>query len=113
MLGLAGMLVGAVDPLEGSLVILPATALVALGALGGEGRRGTLIYWSLALVVVGVGALWGLSALGGFGGSTGRSWWWGVVLLPYPVGWLLGLFAATLWLRESFKGGPQPAPQSH
>jgi hypothetical protein len=31
VLGVAGMLIGAIDPLEGSIIILPASALVALG----------------------------------------------------------------------------------
>jgi hypothetical protein len=27
----------------------------------------------------------------GIGRSTGRSMWWGLVILPYPVGWLMAL----------------------
>jgi len=100
IMGLIAMVIGAIDPLEGSLVILPGTGLVALGALLGSSRHRILLYWSFFLVAVGVGALWGLSALGGFGGNSGRSNWWGLVLLPYPVGWIMGLVGSIRRLRE-------------
>ena len=100
IMGLIAMVIGAIDPLEGSLVILPGTGLVALGALLGSSRHRSLLYWSFFLVAVGVGALWGLSALGGFGGNSGRSNWWGLVLLPYPVGWIMGLVGSIRRLRE-------------
>jgi hypothetical protein len=99
IVGLAAMVIGALDPLEGSLVILPGTALAALGAYFGTRPHRRLSYWSLALVAFGVGVMWWVSALGGFGGATGRSMWWALVLLPYPVGWLLGLAGAVRGLR--------------
>ena len=77
IVGLVAMVIGVLDPLEGSLVILLGTALVALGALLGKSRHRIFLYWSFALVAVGVGAMWWLSALGGFGGNSGRSNWWG------------------------------------
>jgi len=98
--GLAAMLIGAVDPLEGALLILPGSGLVALGALLGKSRHRRFLFWSFVLVAVGVGALWGLSAIGGLGGTTGHSYWWGLVLLPYPVGWIMGLVGAIRVLRE-------------
>ena len=49
--GLAAMLVGAIDPLEGSLVILPGSVLVTVGALLFGTRYKKLILWSLALGV--------------------------------------------------------------
>lgn len=100
IVGLVAMVIGAIDPLEGSLVILPGVGLVTLGALLGKSRHRILLYWSFVLVAVGVGALWGLSALGGFGGNSGRSNWWGLVLLPYPVGWIVGLVGVIRRLRE-------------
>jgi hypothetical protein len=101
IVGLLAMLIGAIDPLEGSLVILPGTAMVAVGALLGNSRHRILLYWSFFLVAAGVGALWGLSTLGGFGGSSGRSNWWGLVILPYPAGWILGLVGAIRTWREA------------
>jgi hypothetical protein len=97
------MVLGAIDPLEGSLLILPSTGLVALGAHLGQRRRRVLLYWAFGLVAIGVGAMWGLTAIGGIGGSTGRSLWWALLLVPYAVGWLLGVVGAILTLVEAFK----------
>jgi hypothetical protein len=100
IVGLVTMVIGLIDPLEGSLVILPGTGLAALGAGLGRASHRTLLYWGFALVAVGVGAMWGMSAMGGIGGSTGRSMWWALVLLPYPIGWVLGLVGAVRSLRR-------------
>ena len=99
--GLVGMLIGAIDPLEGSIIIVPGTGMVALGALLGRSRHRILIGWSFVLVAVGVGMMWVLSEFGGIGGRTGRSMWWGLVILPYPVGWIMGLVGAIRRLREA------------
>lgn len=102
--GLAGMLVGAIDPLEGSLLIAPATGLVWLGARLARSTQQRLLAWAFAGVAFGVAALWGVSEVGGFrgpAGSAGLSWWWGLWLLPYPVGWLMGLVGAVRALREA------------
>ena len=101
VVGLVAILVGAADPLEGSLVILPGTGLLALAAWLGHSRNRRLLYWAFALVAVGVGEVWGLSAVGGLGGSTGRSMWWAILLLPYPVGWVMALVGAIRRLREA------------
>jgi hypothetical protein len=88
------MLVGALDPLEGSLIILPGSGLMALGAYLRPGGRHWVTWrlWSFLLIVFGVSAMFGLSAGGGFGGNSGRSMWWGVLTLPYLVGWSLGIW---------------------
>lgn len=84
------MLVGAIDPMAGSLLILPGSGLVALGTFLGQGERRLIAYraWNFVLIAIGVGALWGLSMVGGIGGATGRTAWYGVLILPYPIGWL-------------------------
>ena len=91
--GSLGMLVGAVDPLEGSLLILPGSALLALGTYLGQAERRLITYrvWAFILIAIGVGALWGLSAVGGIGGTTGHSMWWGLLILPYLAGWLMAI----------------------
>ena len=96
------MLVGAIDPMEGSLIILPGSGLVAVGALisRDEGRHIAHRMWVFLLIAVGVGALWGLSQVGGLGGKSGHSLWWGVLIVPYLVGWSLGIWgpAAPRWV---------------
>ena len=101
LIGLVLMLIGFLDPLEGSLIIAPGTGLVALGAFLGKTRGRMLAYWGFGLMVVGMGALWGLSAIGGIGGDTGRSMWWGLLLLPYPAGWIMGLLGAVRSLKRA------------
>ena len=103
------MVAGVVDPLEGSVVILPATVLATVGAALGGNRHRITLYWALLLVAVGVTALWGISALGGFGGHTGRSMWWALILIPYPIGWILGLVGAVRSLRERPVPGAPPS----
>ena len=99
--GLVLMVFGAIDPLEGSIVILPGIGMVFIGAFLGKSRRRMLLLWAFILAAAGIGALWGMSALGGIGGNTGRSMWWALVLVPYPAGWIMGLVGAILRLRDS------------
>jgi hypothetical protein len=91
--GSIAMLVGALDPLEGSLVILPGSAIVTLGTFLSDGRRGLRSYWIwvFVLIAAGVSALFALSAWGGIGGRSGHSVWWGLLIVPYPVGWIMGI----------------------
>ena len=92
-LGVVAFAGGALDPLEGAFVILAGSILLLVSArlpgapLPRAGR------WTLvtALIATGVTAMLALSAVGGLGGKTGRSWVWGLLLLPYPAGWLLGV----------------------
>ena len=105
LVGLAALILGTADPLEGSLVILAAAALLAGAAFAGHLAARRQLAWALALVALGVGTLWGLSAIGGFGGQTGRSNWWALLLLPYPVGWLLALRGALRGLGIAGRGG--------
>jgi len=56
--GSIAMLVGALDPMEGSLVILPGSGLVALGTFLGQSERRWIAYrtWVFILIAIGVGA---------------------------------------------------------
>ena len=108
ILGIVGsiaMVVGAVDPLEGSILIFPGCGLLALGTYFGQRERRVIAYrvWAFTLVTIGVAAMWGLTAVGGVAGSSGRSVWWGVLILPYLIGWSMGIWAPDsprwlLWL---------------
>ena len=105
VVGGVAMLVGTLDPMEGSVLILPGSGLVALGMyLGGKNRK-TVLYWTwvFILIAVGVGAMFALSAVGGIGGKSGHSMWWGVSILPYPLGWLMALLGAVISSLRFFK----------
>jgi hypothetical protein len=99
--GLAGMLVSALDLLEGCFFVLPSVAVATAGAWLGRSRHRTLLSWASALVAIGVAAMVVLTKLGGLGGDSGNSIWWAITILPYPIGWLLGLAGATLTIIES------------
>jgi hypothetical protein len=43
------------------------------------------------MIAVGVFFLFYLSSLGGFGGTSKLSIWWGLLIVPYPIGWLLSI----------------------
>ena len=88
------MLVGAIDPMEGSLLILPGSGLVALATYLDDEERNMIIYrlWMFILILIGVGALFGFSLLGGIGGESAYSGWWALLLLPYPIGWSMGIW---------------------
>jgi hypothetical protein len=94
IVGSIAMLAGALDPMEGSLVILPGSGLVALGTFLGQSERRLIAYrvWVFILIAIGVGALWGQSMIGGIGGNSGHSIWWGVLVLPYLIGWSMGIW---------------------
>ncbi len=98
--GLVATVLGCIDPLEGSLIILPGTALVALSAFLARSRRSNLAILAFGLTAVGVGTLFGISAVGGFGGATGRPIWWALTLAPYPAGVVLAIVAGALVLAE-------------
>jgi hypothetical protein len=105
------MLMGTLDPLEGSLPILPGSGLVALSMyLAGKDSR-TILYWVWAfiLIAVGVGAMFALSTVGGIGGRSGHSMWWVILILPYPAGWLMALAGGLVGLVRFFKGRGQTA----
>jgi hypothetical protein len=93
MVGTAAILIGSLDPMEGSLLILPGSGLVALGHYLERTSPKVTKDWLVifALNAIGVGALWGFSAVGGFGGDTGRSMWCGLWIMPYLFGWIMAL----------------------
>jgi hypothetical protein len=94
IVGSIAMLFGALDPMEGSVVILPGSGLVALGTFLGQSERRLITYrvWVFILIAIGVGAMWGLTWVGGIGGKSGHSMWWGVLILPYLIGWSMGIW---------------------
>jgi uncharacterized membrane protein YiaA len=87
------MAVGAVNPLGGALVLLAGAALFAIGSFVGKVDRRGRVYRVAVLCTIafGVAAAAALTSRGGFGGTSGRSIWWGVLVLPILIGWSMGI----------------------
>lgn len=87
--GVVLFLLGSLDPLEGSvLILLGCASLVVATRLKGDRHRNEFLL-TFIMILFGVAFLFYLSALGGFGGESNLSWWWATLILPYPIGWLI------------------------
>jgi hypothetical protein len=88
IIGVIALLIGTLDPMEGSVVITAGSIMLALSTYITRDRHWKIFAASTIMIVIGVAFLFYLSSLGGFGGNSSRSWWWGILILPYPLGWL-------------------------
>ena len=100
IIGIVAIIIGTLDPLEGSVVILAGSAFISLSTFLNKDRYWKIFLFSLLMIILGVSFLFYLSSLGGFGGNSPLSWWWGLLVLPYPIGWLLTVI---LLLISAFK----------
>ena len=82
------VIVGAIDPLEGSVIIGIGSALLALSTHLTKDRYRRIFLAAFIMIVFGVSFMFYFSSLGGFGRTASLSWWWGTLILPYPIGWL-------------------------
>jgi hypothetical protein len=103
--GSCAFVAGILDPLEGSLVILAGSGMVAFGSGIDPEERAHAPFWTavFAAMLIGVCALFVLSAQGGFGGDSGHSRWWGLTIVPYPLAWIAGLYLIVARVVEYFK----------
>lgn len=88
-IGVICLIVGAIDPLEGSIIIASGSILLAMSTRLLHDRHSRIFLVSAIMIVIGVAFLFYFSSLGGFGGNSNLSWWWGVLILPYPIAWLV------------------------
>lgn len=95
--GIIAMILGAIDPLEGSVLVVLGSTLLGLSTYLKRDRHWKIFLISTLLIFVGVIFLFYFSSLGGFGGESKLSAWWGLLILPYPIGWLLSI--VTLIIR--------------
>jgi len=86
--GVVAIIAGAIDPLEGSVLIGAGSATLAISSHFAADRHRRFFLYSSLMILIGIGFLFYFSSLGGFGGPGNISWWWGVFILPYPLGWL-------------------------
>lgn len=103
ILGIVALIIGAVDPLEGSVLILAGSALITVSEYMLKSSRWKWFLYAFLAIAVGIFFLFYLSSLGGFGGKSTLSWWWGLLILPYPIGWLIiiGLLIAGIFRKKT------------
>ena len=87
--GIFGLIFGAIDPLEGSPIIIVGSILISLSSYLSHDKYRKKFIIASVLIIIGVSAMFILSVLGGFGGSSGLSPWWGLLIVPFPAGWLM------------------------
>ena len=87
--GITLLMLGTLDPLEGSVLIALAGLLLSWEARHQKRKGAAWILGASLAIVAGVLYLFWISSLGGFGGNSGRSYWWALGIIPYPVGWLM------------------------
>lgn len=86
-------------------LLLCAVLFLEWGLRRGAPSDARCVAISAGLSVVGVAALWVLSSFGGFG-ENALSWWWSLLILPFPVGWLRGLYSLGRWIGEGKDAAP-------
>jgi hypothetical protein len=91
IIGIVALIIGSIDPLEGSVVIAAGSGLMALAAFYKDDRHWKIFLATFIMIVIGVVLLFAISSFGGFGGNSSLSWWWGLLIVPYPVGWLTNI----------------------
>lgn len=87
--GITLLMLGTLDPMEGSVLIALAGLILSWEAHHQKRKGASWTLVAALAIVAGVAYLFWISSLGGFGGNTGRSYWWALGIAPYPVGWLM------------------------
>ena len=87
--GVVALILGIIDPLEGSVIIFCGGLLITISAWLSSMEQKYLFLSCTLLLAVGIFFLFYLSSLGGFGGDSGLAWGWSLLIIPYPAGWLV------------------------
>ncbi|MDN3677692.1 hypothetical protein QWY90_10225 [Flavobacterium paronense] len=101
--GVVGLIIGIIDPLEGAVIILIGSVLIALATYLTKDKHYKLFSVTLIMIIIGIFFLFYLSSLGGFGGTSKLSWWWGLLILPYPIGWLISIITLIVRMVRKIK----------
>lgn len=94
--GIVAIIIGVIDPLEGSAAILAGSLLIAISTYFLKDRYWKLFFVGFILIATGVFFMFYFSSLGGFGGNSKLSWWLISLIVPYPIGWLLTIILLLL-----------------
>jgi len=96
IIGIVAIIIGVIDPLEGSAAILAGSLLIALSSYFLKDRYWKWFFVGFIMIAIGVFFLFYFSSLGGFGGNSKLSWWFISLIIPYPIGWLLTIIILIL-----------------
>ena len=86
IIGVAASIIGVLDPMEGSILLMAGGILLAVSTYFIKDKYRKMFFTTAIMMVVGVFFLFYFSSLGGF---PPLPWWWGILILPYPIGWLM------------------------
>jgi len=102
--GIISLIIGAINPIERSIVICLGSVLIGLSTYLNKDRHWKIFFISAILIILGVTALIYISYIGGFGSKSTLSIWWRATILPYPIGWLLSAVTLIVRLSKNMKG---------
>lgn len=80
IIGSIALILGALDPMEGSVVIVAGSAAIAFATYLTKDWYFKRFLVTFIMIMVGVCCLFYFSSLGGFGGTATLSWWWGILI---------------------------------
>lgn len=89
IIGLVTFILGTLDPMEGSVIIVAGSILITVASYLSHDRHLKYFLIASSMLITGVSLLFYFSSLGGFGDPPYLSRWWALMLLPYPAGWIM------------------------
>jgi hypothetical protein len=89
IIGAIAIILGIIDPMEGSIVIATGSFFIAFSTFVSRDHYRKIFLVSAIMIIVGVLSMFYVSSLGGF--DPKHAWWWDVLILPYPLGWLISV----------------------
>lgn len=89
IIGIISLIAGALDPLEGSVIIAVGSALIALSTHLSHDRDRRIFLTAFIMIITGVCFMFYFSSSVGFVGESTLSWSWSTLILPYLIGWLI------------------------
>jgi hypothetical protein len=87
ILAVALLLLGALDPMYGAVLIAAGSFLLAVQVRLSRDSRRRLYFTTALMILVGVFFLFYFSERGGLVKGQLSGWW--LLMLPYPVGWMI------------------------
>ena len=102
-LGLFSLFLGSLDPLEGSILILMGFIFISIFMKVTHNKFAKYFIFASSISGIGIFFMFYFSFLGGFFGNSTLNKWYLLLLLPYPLGWLLFIILLVTNFFESFK----------